>query len=224
MSTHRVLLVEDDLKLGRQVCQQLQAAQLEVDWVQDGTSALERRPRDFNLWILDLMLPGTYGLDLIKHVRTQGDVPILVLSALNETPTKVRALELGADDFLTKPFWPEELLARVQARLRRPVAVREDRLDFGDLSLDLAARKCSLSGTDLDLTRLEFELLLKLAQRPGTAFRRAQIAADVLVRDNENIERALDAHVSRLRRKLGPCCACIETVWGIGYRFTPPPA
>src|SRR6185436_19780356 len=107
---------------------------------------LEVTPRDYALAILDLMLPGAFGLDVLKHLRTQSDLPVLVLSAKNDTAVKVRALELGADDYVTKPFWPEELLARVHARLRRPGLERAGALEVGPIAIDLAARAVRVEG------------------------------------------------------------------------------
>ncbi len=215
----RILLVEDDEKLGRQVLGHLRDAGYEASWVQDGEAALREDRDAVSLWILDLMLPGTYGLDVLKHVRAHSDVPVLVLSAQNDTAVKVRALELGADDYLTKPFWPEELVARVQARMRRPTAVREDRIELRGLTLDLQARRLTLRDEEIELTRVEFDLLAYLAQRPGAAVQRVWLAESVLDPGREGTDRTLDVHVSRLRKKLGAFGTCISTVWGVGYRF-----
>ena len=116
----RILVVEDDERLGAQVVVALRSAGHHVTWRKDGDAAMLEEPSGYDLVVLDLMLPGTYGMDVLKHIRRDAEVPVLVLSARNETPDKVRALELGADDYLTKPFWPDELMARVAARLRRP--------------------------------------------------------------------------------------------------------
>ena len=217
----RILLVEDDPKIGRQVVDQLGDAGFHVDWIQDGQVALERRAELHDLWIVDLMLPGVHGLDVLKNVRRESDVPVLVLSARSETGTIVRALELGADDFVQKPFWPEELMARVQARLRRPLAEREGRIEVGPLEIDLGARRVVVDGTERSLTALEFDLLAVLARRRGTAVQRASITDLILPGAEGATDRALDVHVSRLRKKLAPRSECIETVWGVGYRFNP---
>ena len=215
----RVLLVEDDERLGRQVVDSLRQAGFEPTWVQDGAEALTLSPEPFALLILDLMLPGAHGLDVLKHLRRDSDVPVLVLSARNDTLDKVRALELGADDYVTKPFWPEELLARVQARLRRPALQREADSVFGELSLDVAGRRAAVAGREVELTRVEFDLLAALARRPGAAVSRAWLVEHVLDPDREGTERTLDVHVSRLRRKLGPAGRRVATVWGVGYRL-----
>jgi two-component system response regulator MtrA len=215
----KILLVEDDARLAQQVVATLSEAGFEVTWLARGDQALALAPEAFRLVVLDLMLPGAYGLDVLKHVRARGDVPVLVLSAKSDTSVKVRALELGADDYLVKPFWPEELVARVAARLRRPTACRAERLEAGPLVLDLAARTATLHGEPLDLTRVEFELLAALARRPGAAVQRAWLVEHVLDPDKSGGERTLDVHVSRLRKKLAAWPECIATVWGVGYRL-----
>jgi DNA-binding response OmpR family regulator len=165
------------------------------------------------------MLPGKYGLDVLKRLRTEADVPVLILSARNDTSDKVRALQLGADDYLTKPFWPEELLARVHARLRRPALERDGTIESGDLAVDIEARRVLVKGVAVELTRAEFDLLAALARRPGAAVSRAHLVEKVLDPDRDGTERTLDVHISRLRKKLGPCGGRIATVWGVGYRM-----
>jgi DNA-binding response OmpR family regulator len=218
----RILIVEDDVKLGEQIRECLDRDGYEATWVRTGEEALRLSPSEFGLLILDLMLPGTHGLDVLKRLRQGSDLPVLILSARNETTDKVRAFGLGADDYVTKPFWPEELLARVRARLRRPLLQRADMLELGPLVIDLAARRVSVSGTPVELTRVEFDLLAALARRPGAAIARTWLVEHVLDPEREGGERTLDVHVSRLRRKLGPCARCLATVWGVGYRMDVP--
>jgi DNA-binding response OmpR family regulator len=170
------------------------------------------------------MLPGAHGLDVLKKLRQESDVPVLVLSARNDTRDKVRALELGADDYVTKPFWPEELVARIQARLRRPALQRADRIESGEIALDLSARRLNVGEDEVDLTRVEFDLLAALARRPGIAVSRAWLVEHVLDPDREGTERTLDVHVSRLRKKLGAAGRRVVTVWGVGYRLDEPDA
>jgi DNA-binding response OmpR family regulator len=215
----KILLVEDDENLGRQIVAALEGAQLEATWIKNGSNALAESPDDYHLLILDLMLPGAYGLDILKTFRLESDVPVLILSARNETEDKVRALQLGADDYVSKPFWPEELLARVQARMRRPVLQRSDVIKAGDLSIDINARRVLVEDVPVELTRVEFDLLAALAKRPGAAVPRAWLAEHVLDPEREGTERTLDVHVSRLRKKLGACGKCVATVWGVGYRL-----
>ena len=215
----RILLVEDDPKLGEQVVEHLQRAGYVTTWLQRGDEVSAEHVERCELMILDLMLPGAYGLDVLKQTRSRSDVPILVLSAKQETTVRVRALELGADDYMTKPFWPEELLARVQARVRRPVLQRDGAIELGRLSIDLEARRAQVCGEALELTRVEFDLLAALARRPGAALQRAWLAENVLDAEREGTERTLDVHVSRLRKKLGVCASQLATVWGVGYRL-----
>jgi DNA-binding response OmpR family regulator len=217
--TERILLVEDDEKLGRQIQDFLNGEGHETTWIRSGSEALDISPTGYGLLILDLMLPGAHGLDVLKQLRSHSDLPVLILSARNETIDKVRALGFGADDYVTKPFWPEELLARVRARLRRPGLQRSDTIELGGLSIDLAARRALVAGSVVDLTRVEFDLLAALARRPGAAISRAWLVENVLDPEREGGERTLDVHVSRLRRKLGPCGRWIATVWGVGYRL-----
>ncbi len=212
----RVLVIEDDAALGAQLVSQLERAGLKVRWVRDGNEARDVELDGVRLVVLDLMLPGTYGLDLLRIFRTRSDVPVIVLTARNETADKVRALELGADDYVTKPFWPEELVARVQARLRRPTMTRGDLLRVGALELDLAARSAHVAGVPVELTHTELELLAALARRPGAALTRRALVEAAL---DLGTERTLDVHVSRLRKKLPEGAPRIVTVWGIGYRL-----
>jgi two-component system response regulator MtrA len=217
----RILLVEDDEALGRQVAAQLEGAGFEVRWLQDGDTALREDPDDYVLAILDLMLPGAYGLDVLKRLRQSSELPVLILSARHESHDKVRALELGADDYVTKPFWPEELLARVKTRLRRPTLQRDGVIAAGPLEIDVEGRSVRVAASLLELTRVEFDLLLALARRPGSAIERGWLVDNVLDPEREGTERTLDVHVSRLRRKLGKHSKVVQTVWGVGYRLNP---
>lgn len=219
--TERILLVEDDEALGRQVVGHLEGAGFRVRWLRDGDAALRVAPEDFDLAVLDLMLPGAYGLDVLKRLRADSDLPVLILSARRDAHDKVRALELGADDFVTKPFWPEELIARVRTRLRRPALQRAGVLETAGLTIDVEGRSVSAGGHLLDLTRVEFDLLLALARRPGAAIERTWLVDNVLDPEREGTERTLDVHVSRLRKKLGEHAKVVQTVWGVGYRLNP---
>lgn len=214
----RILVIEDDTALGAQVVERLANAGYEPIWWKEGCRVARGDLPDVELVLLDLMLPGTYGMDMLKDLRTHSDIPVLVLSARNDTSDKVRALKLGADDYMTKPFWPEELLERVAARLRRPIMTRSDTIEVGVLRIDRARREVSIQGQSISLSRLEFELLLVLAERPGVALTRKVLAERVLDPENDGAERNLDVYVSRLRKKLGNDVS-LETVWGIGYRL-----
>jgi two-component system response regulator MtrA len=217
--TSTILLLEDDQKLGAQIVEHLRRAGFEVDWRREGFALGADAAEGASLLILDLMLPGLYGMDVLRTLRKSSDLPVLILSARVDAADKVRALKLGADDYMTKPFWPEELVERVKARLRRPTMQKPGGLlRAGPLSLEVEAHEARLDGARLELTRVEFELLAALARRPGQAVTRQWLAEHVLAPDRCGNERTLDVHVSRLRKKLGPL-QLIETVWGIGYRL-----
>lgn len=213
----RILLVEDDLALGTQISSSLRGAGYEPLWWREGHHISPDAPPDVGLVILDLMLPRVSGFELLRELRAASDVPVLVLSARQDSADKVQALRLGADDYMTKPFWPEELLERIRARLRRPVLERSEVIEVGVLRFDLARRQVAVRGQPVDLTRVEYDFLLALARRPGAAIARSWLVENVLDPDKEGGDRTLDVHASRLRKKLGP--GLIETAWGIGYRL-----
>lgn len=217
MRSH-VLLVEDDEALGAQVVALIRTAGFDTLWWKTGRRVAREDMPDVSLVLLDLMLPGTYGMEMLRDIRAHSDVPVLVLSARDQSADKTRALSLGADDYVTKPFWPEELLERVKARLRRPSLSRGDVHESGGVRIDTAQMSASVHGQRVELTRVEFEFLRALMLRPDAAVTRAWLAANVLDPDRDGGERTLDVHISRLRKKLAPADA-IETVWGIGYRW-----
>jgi DNA-binding response OmpR family regulator len=214
----QVLLIEDDQALGAQVVEHLKREGSSVLWWQRGDKIDPELAKQLNLVVLDLMLPGRFGLDVLKDLRAFSDVPVLVLSARNDKEDKVRALKLGADDYLTKPFWPEELIARVNARLRRPVIQNPNQLKAGPLEMQPGEGRVLVAGKAVDLTPLETTLLTALMKRPGSAISRRFIVETLLESERAGAERTLDVHMSRLRKKLGHE-GLIETVWGIGYRL-----
>jgi len=218
---HDVLLIEDDLDLGRLLRGELQRAGYRCRWATTAALALleiERRRPDVTL--LDLQLPDRSGFDLLPELRVRSAMPVIVVTARLLGHDKVRALDLGADDYITKPFWTEELLARLRAVLRRTRrdATAIDVQEFGTLRIDVPARQVSIAGDLRPLTPTEFNLLRHLARRPGQALRREQLVDAVLPKEGSATE-ALQVHVSRLRRKLGAEGWRIKTVWGIGYRL-----
>ncbi len=196
-------------------------AGFEVEWAKRGDEAMAADFGSFALVILDLMLPGAHGFDVLKALRTEHhQVPVLVLSARPDAADKVRALELGADDYMTKPFWPEELTARVRARLRRPALSTNGHVAVvGPIRIDFLARRVDVAGVAVELTRVEFNVVAALAKRPGAAVSRAWLMEHALDPSRDSDERTLDAHVSRVRRKLGEAGKQIVTVWGVGYRL-----
>lgn len=219
MMPQKILLIEDDFALGDELFESLDEEGFEVAWVKDGSEACSETIDDYDLVVLDLMLPGKHGFDVLKKYRTESDVPVIILTARRETHDKLRGFELGADDFMTKPFLPEELLARIRARLRRPVMRREADRELGPLAIDFDAREVSVDGEEVDLTAVEFDVLAALARRPGMALSRRQLVERALPEENEGTERTLDVHVSRIRKKLGEAGKLVQTVWGIGYKL-----
>ncbi len=214
----RLLFIEDDQALGKQVVAQLEKQGYAVTWLREGRLLDAEDVRGVDMVIVDLMLPGTYGMDIIKSLRGFSEIPIMVLSARVDSHDKVRALKLGADDYMTKPFWPEELSERLRARLRRPALQRGDALAVGVVRLDRARREAFVRDRLIELTPVELGLLEALMVRGGEAVTRQALVDKVLAPDGEGGERTLDVHVSRLRKKLGEE-GVIETVWGVGYRI-----
>lgn len=217
---HSILLVEDDFGLGDEVFETLLEEGFETTWIKDGAEAAREPIEEYDLVVLDLMLPGKHGFDILKKIREESDVPVIILTARTETEDKLRGFELGGDDYLTKPFWPEELLARVRARLRRPVMRRGADRELGPLSIDFESRSVAVGDESVELTAVEFDILAALAKRPGMAISRRQLVERALPEEREGGTRTLDVHISRIRKKLDEAGELIETVWGIGYRLT----
>jgi DNA-binding response OmpR family regulator len=230
-----ILFVEDEVELARLVVRELEGAGYEVRHALDAPSALrvfgESQP---DLIVLDWMLgPPMDGLELLRRLRQTSAVPVLMLTARAEEVDRVVGLEVGADDYLTKPFGTRELIARVRALLRRHARLQEllvaDRaegagvLRLGPLEVDPGAHLARLDGEVLDLTRTEFGLLNLLLRNRGRAFSRAYLRDTVWGEPAVEGDRSVDNAVLRLRRKLGPLGEAIETVWGVGYRFAARP-
>jgi DNA-binding response OmpR family regulator len=226
-----ILLVEDAFDLAQVVVRELEALGYEVLHAADGSAALELHAHHQpDLVILDWMLPKLDGLEVLRRIRQISAVPILMLTARDEEVDRVIGLEVGADDYLTKPFGMRELVARVRALLRRIERVQQileaDRVQsgatiaYGPLWLDPEAYRATMDGQPLDLTRTEFELLHLLLRNPGRAFSRAYLLDMVWGETYVTGDRSVDNAILRLRRKLGPLGDGIETVWGVGYRLT----
>ncbi len=225
-----ILLVEDEDELARVVGRELEAAGYRVVRAADGLQALEAHQRQRpDLVILDWMLPGLDGLEVLRRIRQTSAVPVLMLTARSEEMDRVVGLEVGADDYLTKPFSVRELVARVRALLRRISHVQQilaaDRqretaqLRYAGLCLEPDAYLATLDGVPLELTRTEFELLHFLLRHPGRAFSRAYLLDTVWGENYVAGDRSVDNAILRLRKKLGDLGEAIETVWGVGYRL-----
>ncbi|MDY0087605.1 MAG: response regulator transcription factor [Coriobacteriia bacterium] len=229
--TRRILLVEDEKAIRDAVSAYLEREGYWVTPAADGEVALtEFDKHRFDVVVLDLMLPKISGEDVCRSIRDVSDVPIIMLTAKGETEDRIAGLELGADDYLVKPFSPRELVARVRALLRRAHADEEpqrDRLVFGELTIDVAGHKAFLGDEELDLTASEFKLLTTLARYPGRVYTRMELVEKVLGYDFEGYERTIDSHVKNLRAKIHDdprTPTYIWTVHGVGYRFEPPSA
>ncbi|HKW72311.1 MAG TPA: response regulator transcription factor [Candidatus Dormibacteraeota bacterium] len=224
-----ILIAEDEVALSDVIRAHLEKQGLSVMQVFSGSdvvATVDRRQPD--LVILDWLLPGTDGLTVCRELRRKHLMPILMLTARGEVADRVAGLEVGADDYLGKPFSLVELEARVKSLLRRIAIDRATAgpgnmtpITFGSLVMDATSHSVTLGGTELDLTRREMELLDLLLRHPGRTFSRAYLLDRLWGSDFDGLDRAVDTQMVRLRRKLGEVGECIEAVWGVGYRFRP---
>ena len=225
MAGKRVLVVDDDAKTVELVKLYLDRDGYRVLTAYDGVEALrlarEGRP---DLIVLDLMLPGIDGLEICRTLRDESDVPIIMLTARTTDEDKLTGLGLGADDYMTKPFSPRELAARVRAVLRRLPGERgPDEIKYGQITVNFLRHEAYLAGKLLNLTSIEFKLLGVLIKEPGRVFSRAQLIEKALGYDFEGFDRTIDVHILNLRRKLEPDPnhpRFIKTVYGAGYKLT----
>jgi DNA-binding response OmpR family regulator len=221
-----ILVVDDERNIIELVRLYLEQAGFAVIEARDGHEALRQHDRsDPDLIVLDLMLPGLDGMEVTREVRRRGETPILMLTARGEDIDRIVGLEIGADDYLTKPFNPRELVARVKAILRRSdPALRGARpMDLGNLRVDPRRREAYVGDRRLDLRPREFDLLAALARDPGVVWSRDDLLSSVWGTDFPGETRTVDVHVSELRRKLADDGPPIETIKGVGYRLVPPP-
>lgn len=225
----RILLVEDEKNIRDAVAAYLERAGYWVTPAADGQEAVDAFSlHQFDLVILDLMLPRLPGEKVCRIIRDTSDVPIIMLTAKGEVEDRIVGLELGADDYLIKPFSPRELVARVRALLRRAHIDSEPQrevLDFGGLTIDLNGHKVLVNDEEVDLTVSEFKLLTTLSRYPGRVYSRMELVEKVLGYDFEGYERTIDSHVKNLRAKIGDDPRnprWIYTVHGVGYRFEVP--
>lgn len=221
---HRILLLDDDMELCELLTEYLRPEGFEIIVVHDGEEGLAAAlSSPVDLVLLDVMLPGKNGFDVLRELRARSPVPVLMLTAKGDEIDRIVGLELGADDYLPKPFNPRELLARMRAVLRRgersetPAA---ELLTAGDIEMDLGARSVRVAGKEAELTSVEFKLLEALLRSPGKVVSREKLSMAALERTLGPFERSLDVHVSNLRRKLGQAddgSARIRTLRSEGY-------
>ena len=225
--TATILIAEDDPRIAALIAKNLSAAGFICQTVHEGQAALREIARlKPVLIVLDVMLPGVDGLELTRRIRRESDVPILMVTARSTEADKVLGLEVGADDYLVKPFSTLELVARVRALLRRSSgSTREETLRRGDLQIDPARRELDRGGQAIELTTLEFDLLYFMARHPGRVYSRQALMNQVWGEERVVDDRSIDSLVSRLRKKIERDPAdpdYIQTVWGAGYRFHDP--
>lgn len=221
MRKFSVIIVEDEKKIARYLKLELEHEGYVVDCFEEGKSALEFFERfDADIILLDLMLPGMDGLEILRRIRDLSSVPVIIISARDEIKVKVEGLDIGADDYMTKPFQIEELLARMRSKLQKKEGrERQKRLVLGDLNLDLSALRATYQGEVIDLTKREFELLKYLVERRGEANSREDILKDVWGYDYAGETNVVDVYIRYLRQKIEDKYGVkiIRTIRGVGY-------
>jgi two-component system, OmpR family, response regulator CpxR len=225
---NKVLIIDDDEELCELVSEYLAAEGFETTCVHDGAEGLEKaRSGEFDLAILDVMLPKMNGFEVLASLRQSSELPVLMLTARGDEADRIDGLESGADDYISKPFNPRELLARLRAILRRigpdDEQAQPERLNVDDLELSRTARSVVREGEELGLTSVEFELLSTLLKNAGSVIRKEDLSETVLERPLSPYDRSLDMHISNLRKKLGPRkdgSERIKTIRSVGYIYT----
>ena len=225
----RILIIEDETSIADLERDYLELSGFEVEIENDGEEGLKRAlEEDFNLLILDLMLPGVSGFDICRQVREEKNVPIIMVSAKKDDIDKIRGLGLGADDYMTKPFSPSELVARVKAHLARyerlvNMSVQaNDIIEIRGLKIDKTARRVWVDGTEKAFTTKEFDLLTFLAQNPNHVFTKDELFKEIWDRESIGDIATVTVHIKKIREKIEKNSAkpqYIETIWGVGYRF-----
>lgn len=222
----RILLVEDEAKIADFVQAGLKEQGFVVDYCSSGNDGYDQAlAQEYDAIVLDIMLPGKDGLFILKHLRQAGHtVPVILLTARNELDDRLAGLNLGADDYIAKPFYVEELVARIHAVVRRSIGERQNLLSVGPLTLDRITREVTCEGATVDLTSREFNLLEYLMRSPGRVYTRTQILEHVWGYDFTPSTNVVDVCIQRIRRKLDPIggSGWIESVRGVGYRFSKP--
>lgn len=217
----RLLIIDDDIELCGLLEEFLQREGFTVECVHDGQTGLERAAQGgYDLIILDVMLPGRDGFEILKQLRTESRVLVLMLTARGQDVDRIVGLELGADDYLPKPFNPRELTARVKAILRRTEAkANRGRLEVNGVALDPGTREVTLDGKPIEVTTLEFDILEQLMRNAGRVVSRDGLMESLYNRKATPFDRSIDMHVSHLRRKLEGGRPVIKTIRGVGYQF-----
>ena len=224
----QILIIDDDEELCELVGEYLEVEGFSVRAVHDGEEGLRTAlAEEFDLAILDVMLPSKNGFDVLRDLRNNSALPVLMLTARGDDMERIVGLEIGADDYLAKPFNPRELVARIRAILRRAVSKdseeQTDRLTVGDVEISFGGRRVKKDGEAVSLTAIEFELLSALVKKAGQVIEKEQLSVQVLGRELSPFDRSLDMHVSNLRKKLGPHAdgeKRIKTVRSVGYIYT----
>jgi two-component system response regulator CpxR len=225
-----VLIIDDDAELCELVTEYLESEGFEVEAVYDGLTGVDRcLATDPELVILDVMLPGLGGFAVLNRIREDSRVPVIMLTARGEEVDRIVGLEMGADDYLPKPFNPRELAARIRAILRRTTEIAEpdspSHVEVGDLEMDLGARQVRCAEVEVELTGAEFMILEVLLREAGNVVNRDELSREALGRRTSAFDRSLDVHLSNLRRKLGPLAGGgerIKTIRGVGYLYVKP--
>ena len=225
----KILIIDDDEELCELVSEYLGVEGFEVESVNDGETGLKSAlSGDYDMVILDVMLPKMNGFDVLRNLREQSQLPVLMLTARGDDMERIVGLEIGADDYLPKPFNPRELAARLRAILRRATADETDMADDDKLSVDgvevvASARTATCDGKDLNLTSVEFEVLAELLREAGKIVKKEDLSERVLGRSLSPFDRSLDMHISNVRKKLGPRAdgsERIKTIRSVGYIYT----
>ena len=229
-SKPHILIVDDEQKIADMVYDYLDAVGFSVETAADGKAALlQIADREPDLVLLDIMMPGLDGLDVVRKMRSESNIPVILLTARAEEQDKLIGLELGADDYITKPFSMKELAARIRTVLRRsrPLSNASDAdsqkvIKHGPLKVDIEKRTVSRGGTPVELTGVQFNILLRMLQYPGKVFTRMQLLESVQDYAFEGYERTVDVHIKNIRKALEPDSSkpiFILTVWGVGYKL-----
>ncbi|MBR6816854.1 MAG: response regulator transcription factor [Clostridia bacterium] len=223
MANNMILLMDDDENICKVISLYLEKEGMNVQVAHDGATGMEMfRSESPNLVLLDIMMPGMDGIEVIKQIRKQSSVPVIMLTAKGDTIDKVLGLELGADDYIVKPFEPKELIARIKAVIRRSENTADEpaSIRYPNLEISIAEYTVEYCGKKLDLPPKELELLYFLAAHPNKVFTREQLLQKVWEFDFYGDSRTIDVHIKRLREKLGEDQPwSIKTVWGVGYKF-----